>query len=108
MISYKKLFRIFILFLFLSFLVIYFAQANGYYETVNNEKKVLTDEKIKEFEEDVASGKKIDVDSYFVSEKKDYGNKVSNFGSFTSKLIGKYFAKGVNGLFSLMDDAMDN
>ena len=38
MISYKKIFHGFIWLLFFSFLVLYFAQAGGYYEDLNNKK----------------------------------------------------------------------
>ena len=71
MISYKKLFRIFIFFLFISFLVLYFSRANGYYEDLNNKKSYLTEDKIKEFEEDVKNGKEIKVENYVVNLKKD-------------------------------------
>ena len=49
MISYKKIFHGFIWLLFFSFLVLYFAQAGGYYEDLNNKKASLTEEKVKQF-----------------------------------------------------------
>lgn len=103
MISYKKLFRIFIFFLFISFLVLYFSQANGYYEDLNNKKSYLTEDKIKEFEEDVKNGKEIKVENYVVNLKKDYGNTISDFGLFTSKTFAKYFKKGMNFIFGGID-----
>lgn len=103
MISYKRLFQIFIWFLFLSFLVLHFAQARGYYEDLNNQKASLTEEKIKQFEEDVKSGKEIKVENYIVNIKKDYSNKISGFGLFTSKIFAKYFKKGMNGIFGGVD-----
>lgn len=103
MISYKKIFRGFIWFLFLGFLVLYFSQASGYYEDLNNKKSTLTEEKIKEFEQDVKSGKEIKVENYVVNIKKDYGNKVSSFGLFTSKAFAKYFKIGMNGIFGGID-----
>lgn len=103
MISYKKIFHGFIWFLFLGFLVLYFSQASGYYENLNNKKSTLTEEKIKEFEEDVKSGKEIKIENYVVNIKKDYSNKVSNFGLFTSKAFAKYFKMGMNGIFGGID-----
>ncbi len=100
MISYKKIFHGIVWCLFLGFLVLYLAQANGYYEDVNNKKSTLTEEKIKQFEEDVSAGKKIKVEDYVVNLKKDYSNPVSNFGLYTSKVFAKYFKKGMNRLFS--------
>lgn len=103
MISYKKIFHLFIWFLFLSFLVLYFAQAGGYYEDLNNKKASLTEEKIKQFEEDVRSGKEIKVENYVVNLKKDYSNKISSFGLFTSETFAKYFKLGMNGIFGGID-----
>lgn len=103
MISYRKIFHLFIWFLFLSFLVLYFAQAGGYYEDLNNKKSSLTEEKIKEFEEDVKNGKEIKVENYIVNLKKDYSNKISDFGLFTSKAFAKYFKLGMNGIFGGID-----
>ena len=40
----------------------------------------MTEEKIKQFEEDVKNGKEIKVENYVVNIKKDYSNKISNFG----------------------------
>ena len=103
MISYKKIFHGIILFLFLSFLVLYFAQAGGYYEDLNKKKTTLTEEKIKEFEEDVKNGKEIKVENYVVNMKKNYDNKVSSFGLFTSKVFAKYFKKSMNAIFGGID-----
>lgn len=103
MISYKKVFHGFIWFLFLSFLVLYFAQAGGYYEDVNNKKASLTEEKIKQFEEDVKNGKKIEVENYVVNIKKNYDNKISSFGLYTSKALAEGFKWGMTGLFNGID-----
>lgn len=103
MISYKKVFHGFIWFLFLSFLVLYFAQAGGYYEDVNNKKASLIEEKIKQFEEDVKNGKKIEVENYVVNIKKNYDNKISSFGLYTSKALAEGFKWGMNGLFNGID-----
>lgn len=107
MITYKKLFHCFIWFLFLSFLVLYFAQEGGYYENLNNKKTTLTEEKIKQFEEDIKSGKEINVENYVVNVKKDYSNKVSSFGLFTSKIFAKYFKIGLEKMFGGIDAAVN-
>ena len=111
MISYKKIFHGCIWVLFLSFLVLYFAEAGGYYESVNSKKTYLTNEKIKQFEKDVADGKNVDikdgreikVENYMVEIKKDYSNNISKFGLFTSKTFAKYFKKGLTSIFSGID-----
>lgn len=103
MISYKRIFHIFIWILFFSFLVLYFASMNGYYADLNNKKSSLTLEKIYEFEKDVREGKPIKVENYVINIKKDYGNKVSDFGLFTSKIIAKSFKWGMNNIFGGID-----
>lgn len=103
MISYKKIFHGFIWLLFFGFLVLYYAQAGGYYETLNNKKTTLTKEKIEEFEKDVEEGKKIKVENYVVNLKKDYGNKVSSFGLFTSKVMAKTFKWTMTNVFEKVD-----
>ncbi len=108
MISYKKIFHGFIWLLFLSFLVLYFSQANGYYEDLNNKTSSLTEDKIKEFEEDVKNGKEIKVENYVVNIKKDYGNKISSFGLFTSKTFAEYFKKAMNGIFNGIDKMVND
>lgn len=107
MISYKKIFHTFIWLLFLSFLVLYFAQAGGYYEDINNKKASLTEEKIKQFEEDVKEGKEIKVENYVVDIKKDYGNNVSSFGLFTSKTFAEGFKWTMNKVFGGIDKVVN-
>ena len=108
MITYKKIFHTFIWLLFISFLVLYFAQMNGYYEDLNNKKSYLTEEKIKQFEKDVKKVKKIEVENYVVNLKKDYGNKISSFGLFTSKVFSESFKWSMSNIFSAIDRAMNN
>lgn len=107
MISYKKIFHGFIWILFLSFLVLYFAQSFGYYENINNKKASLTEDSIKRFEKDVKMGKEIKVDNYVINIKKDYGNKISSFGLFSSKLISNTFKWGLTNIFEKIDDALN-
>ena len=103
MISYKKLFHLLIWILFISFLVLYFAQSFGYYEDLNNKKSYLTEEKIKQFENDVKNGKEIKVENYVVNIKKDYSNKVSSFGLFTSKTFASTFKWMMSSIFDGID-----
>ena len=103
MISYKKIFNTFIFILFIGFLVLYYAQAGGYYDDINYKKTYLTEERIKQFEKDVKTGKEIKVENYIVNIKKDYSNKISNFGLNTSKFLAKSFKWSINKLFSGID-----
>ena len=107
MISYKKIFHFVVWVLFISFLVLDIAQSFGYYEDINSKKTTLTEEKIKKFEKDVKSGKKIKVENYVVDVKKDFSNNVSSFGLYTSNTFAKYFKWSMNKLFGEVNKAVN-
>lgn len=71
-----------VLFLFLTFLVFFIvlliAQSQGYYKNRNEKAKILTEEQIKEFEQDISEGKDIDIKKYVLYEDKDYSNEVTS------------------------------
>lgn len=100
---YKFIFMTF----FLSFLVIYISEITGYYEYRNYQKKSLTEEQIKKFEEDVASGKEVDINSYMVVENKNYDNKLSKVTSKLSDSISTMVGEGVNQTFKFLSKLME-
>ena len=57
----------------LGYIALYFSYQNGYYEIKNNEKKILTEEMIKEYEEDLKNGVDVTNKEYTVV-RKDYSN----------------------------------
>ncbi len=65
--------KIFLIIIFLLYIALYFSYQNGYYEIRNNEKKILTEEMIKEYEEDLKNGVDVTNKEYTVI-KKDYSN----------------------------------
>ena len=79
----------------------YYVSNSGYYEYHMQERTILTNEKIKEFEEDIKNNKDIDVKNYLEDSEREYTNKltnlvygVSNGGTIiTRKLIKKVFKK---------------
>lgn len=107
MISYKKIFHGIIWLLFLSFLVVYFAQLGGYYENLNHKKSELTEDNIKQFEKDVKAGKKINVEDYIVKDK-NYETTLSNVGLYTSSTFAKYFKDAMNAIFGEVDKAVND
>jgi hypothetical protein len=54
------------------------AENFGYYKTKEEKVKILTDEQIKKFEEDVKNKKNIDIKEYVNYESEDYSNNLSN------------------------------
>ena len=71
-----------VLFIFLTFFVFFvillLAESQGYYKNRNEKAKILTEEQIKEFEQDISEGKDIDIKKYVLYEDKDYSNEVTS------------------------------
>lgn len=105
--NYEKTFWTTFVILFIIFIVIYFSSTNGYYEHENMSKKVFTEEKIKEFEEDIKLGKKIDVKNYLSEEEKNYQNKVSKIGDSASNLITGSFTNVLEKSFKFLEKMLN-
>ena len=52
-------------------------QASGYNEYTRNRENMLTEEQIKEYEEDIEAGKDVTIKDYLNKDKVNYDNKVS-------------------------------
>lgn len=74
----NKVFLCIFLSLFIFFVILLLAQSQGYYKNRNEKAKVLTEEQIINFEEDIKNGKGVDIKKYVLYEDKDYSNKVSS------------------------------
>lgn len=74
----NKIFLFFGLTFFVFFAILLLAESQGYYKNRNEKAKTLTEEQIKEFEEDIKEGKDIDIKKYVLYEDKDYTNNISN------------------------------
>ena len=79
--------------LFLIYISIYILSISGYYENKMHLKTTYTQEKIREFEQDVKEGKEIDINNYIEDDNKDY----SNIFTKTSDEIGAFMAKIMGG-----------
>ncbi len=91
--------------LFIMFLCLYSMSINGYVESVNMKRTLLTEEQISKFENDVNDGKYVDMNDYSLKEDVDYSNKVSDFGEKLSELIGVVARKSIdmfNNLFAYL------
>lgn len=75
-----KVFKWVFLFFLVIFLTLYFSQLTGYYEFKNYEKMSMTQEQIKQFEQDIKDGKEVDIKNYVVNTSKDYQNTFSKVG----------------------------
>ncbi len=73
-------FRRILLILFVVFLINYYQVESGNYQNEINKKTILTEEKIKEFEEDVRNGEFVDIKNYTEQTYVDTSNSVDNIG----------------------------
>ena len=96
-------FRFTLIVLFIIFITIYISQATGYYDYQQYKKVELTNEKIKQFEEDVKEGRNIDIGNYLDDTKHNYNNGVSQMGLRFSKTVSVFVRKGVNNAFKFLE-----
>ena len=101
----KGLKYVFILIVLL-YLLLFFSYKNGYYEDINKEKKILTDEKIKEYEEDLANGVDVSKKEYVVITP-SYDNAYTKVILKISKNIEKGFDKVIKFLFKKVGNVID-
>lgn len=94
----KKIFKLIMLILIIFFLSLYFSRINYYQEN----KTILTDKAIKQFEKDLQEGRQIDSKNY-IEEEKDYNNKPSTIARKTSHFIENSFSKSLKYLMHYLE-----
>lgn len=77
----------------------YYVANSGYYEYHMQERTVLTNEKIKEFEQDVKNDENIDIKDYLAYEKVDYTNRLTDLVYNLSEKGNKITKKCLKLLF---------
>lgn len=100
--------RLVALILIFLFSILYFMQLNGYNEYAQNKRNMLTDEEIKEYEEDIAAGKDVTLKDYIKDDKNDYTNNMAKIGLDLSYFIENTFNKGMNAFFKMLNDAAND
>lgn len=101
----KKKPNLFLKLLFLSFIVflgLYIASVSGYYQDKVGEKVALTDDAIKQFEQDIMEGKIVDLNTYVVDKRVDYSNKFNDTGEKCSEVVEKLITEGFGGAFDVI------
>ena len=104
----NKVFKFFGIILISIFIFLIVASKSGYYEYELSKKNSLTDDAIKQFEQDVEDGKNIDINNYLNNTKKDYNNKFSKAGNKISNSIEKIISKGFTYIFDYLNKQIDN
>ena len=107
MIKNKSL-KLIITIIIIIFITTYLISYSGYYEYKLQEKTILTNEKIKEFEEDVKNNENIDIKEYLPKEEKDYSNKITNMVYKISNNSNKLAKKCINLLFKKLNHLVED
>lgn len=95
----KKLFKIISISILILFLSLFFSRYTTFYEN----KSILTEKAIAQFEKDLKSGKKINPQDY-IEKEKNYNNKISSLGLKASSLIEATFSKALKILIRALGD----
>ena len=74
----NKTFKLLLVIVLIIFASSYYISQSGYYEYQEHQKMVITNDKIKEFEQDVKDNKDIDIKDYYEADNQDYSNKFSD------------------------------
>lgn len=84
--------------------MLFVSYENGYYERINGEKALMTEEMIMKYEEDLANGVDVTKEDYSI-KKNDYANlytrtslKVSNKVEDTIDSVIKFFFRKLNDM----------
>lgn len=100
---YSKIFWKIFLALFFTFGALYLSEQTGYYEFAEHKQVNLTNEKIKEFETDIKSGKDISIKDYIDEKEISFENNFSNVGVFLSETISNWLESGLNSTFGFLN-----
>ena len=101
-----KIFRKIFVAVLIAFTALYISENAGYFDYKEHNKKIMTEEKIKQFESDVKEGKNIHLEDYVVNDTKNYENKVSKVGESISKKVEKYVVSGLNTTFKFLNGVL--
>ena len=87
--------------LFVVYLSLTIAISTGYYEAKLSEKTTITDEAMKQFEEDIRNGKEVDITDYVTDIRKDYSNGTTKVGVLFSGAIEEVMSNGINKMINI-------
>lgn len=99
----KRIIKFIVYLIVIIFLCSYFIEFAGYHEYYLQNKKNLTEEGIKQFEQDVKEGKEIDIDNYLTKTNIDYSNKLTRTTSEVSIKLNNYLKEFLTNGFDIFE-----
>ena len=103
--NYEKICKNCFVFLLIFFLFIYVVGGSGFYEYKLNEKKILTEEEILKFENDVKNGISVDINDYLEDANRNYDNAFTKINRKISHYINKGFEEVFKYLFRYIENS---
>ena len=104
----KKIFKIIFFSLFLAFVISYVIEKTGYYEYNLQNKMVMTNEAMKQFEQDIKEGKDVRREDYLVSTGKDYTSTLTKGTNKVSIKVNSILKKGIEGVFKVIGSFVED
>ena len=104
----KSIIKIIFIFTIIIFIASYLISESGYYEYTMKQKTVITNEKIKEFENDIENNKNIDLKEYLNKEEIDYSNKFTNLVYNISDKSNKIARQTIKYIFKKLSSLVED
>ena len=104
----KNIIRLIIIIIVIIFISSYIIASTGYYEYTMRERTIITNEKIKEFEEDIRNNKDVDIKDYYDNKELDYSNKITTLVYNVSDNSNKLARKAIKYLFKKLGTLVED
>lgn len=88
--------------LFIAFIISYVIEKSGYYEYNLQNKVIMTNEAMAQFEKDLAEGKDVSKEDYVVSTTKDYTSTLTRTTNKVSIKVNQFLKSGIEGVFKIV------
>ncbi|MBE6157092.1 MAG: hypothetical protein E7161_05080 [Firmicutes bacterium] len=82
--------------LFIVYVALFIANMSGYYESKIRDQVIVTEERIKQFEEKVQNGEEVDITSFLNNEREDYSSKMSLLGDNLTSSLENFVSGGMD------------
>lgn len=98
----KKIVKYVLSSMFLAFVISYVIEKSGYYEYNLQNKTIMTNEAMAQFEKDIVDGKDVTLEDYVVTTEKDYTSNLTRTTNKVSVHVNKFLKKGIEGVFKIV------
>lgn len=103
----KFLVKIMVVVILVVFAASYVISESGYYEYTMQQRTVITNEKIKQFEQDVKENKDMDLVEYLKKDEVNYSNSVTRFVYNISDNSNKLARKLIKAMFKKLSSLVE-